>query len=36
MWKGMTTEPTVLHNHAASFDYPETLQVVEIGDRVDL
>lgn len=36
MWKGMTTEPTVLHNHARSFDYPETLQVVEIGDRIDL
>jgi len=36
MWKGMTTEPTVLHNHARSFDYPKTLQVVEIGDRVDL
>jgi len=36
MWKGMTTEPTVLHNHAASFDYPKTLQIVEIGDRVDL
>ena len=36
MWKGMTTEPTVLHNHAASFEYPETLRIVEIGDRVDL
>jgi len=36
MWKGMTTEPTVLHNHAKSFDYPETLRVVEIGDRIDL
>ncbi|WP_415382108.1 MBL fold metallo-hydrolase [Halosimplex sp. TS25] len=36
MWKGMRTEPTVLHNHAASFDYPETLEIVEIGDRFDL
>jgi L-ascorbate 6-phosphate lactonase len=36
MWKGMTTEPTVLHNHATSFDYPETLRIVEIGDRFDL
>jgi L-ascorbate 6-phosphate lactonase len=36
MWKGMTTEPTVLHNHAASFDYPENLRIVEIGDRFDL
>jgi len=36
MWKGMTTEPTVLHNHARSFDYPERLHIAEIGDRVDL
>jgi len=36
MWKGMTTEPTVLHNHANSFDYPETLTIAEIGDRIDL
>ncbi|MDS0281758.1 MBL fold metallo-hydrolase [Haloarcula onubensis] len=36
MWKGMTTEPTVLHNHARSFDYPKTLEIAEIGDRVDL
>ncbi|WP_336338861.1 MBL fold metallo-hydrolase [Haloarcula brevis] len=36
MWKGMTTEPTVLHNHASSFDYPSTLSIVEIGDRFDL
>lgn len=36
MWKGMTTEPTVLHNHANSFTYPSTLSIVEIGDRFDL
>ncbi|GGN88108.1 MULTISPECIES: MBL fold metallo-hydrolase [Haloarcula] len=36
MWKGMTTEPTVLHNHAASFEYPRSMEIVEIGDRVDL
>ncbi|MEF8853434.1 MAG: MBL fold metallo-hydrolase [Haloarculaceae archaeon] len=36
MWKGLTTEPTVLHNHAAGFPYPERLEIVEIGDRVDL
>jgi L-ascorbate 6-phosphate lactonase len=35
MWKGMTTEPTVLHNHMNSFSHPETLEIVEIGDRVD-
>jgi len=36
MWKGMTTEPTVLHNHANSFTYPSALSIVEIGDRFDL
>ena len=36
MWKGMTTEPTVLHNHARSFAYPERIEIAEIGDRVDL
>ena len=36
MWKGLTAEPTALHSHAASFDYPHRLEVVEIGDRTDL
>lgn len=36
MWKGMTADPTVLHNHMSSFDYPKTLDIVEIGDRVTL
>jgi L-ascorbate 6-phosphate lactonase len=36
MWKGLTADPTVLHHHARSFDYPERLDVVEIGDRIDL
>ena len=36
MWKGMTADPTVLHHHTASFAYPERLEIVEIGDRVDL
>jgi L-ascorbate 6-phosphate lactonase len=35
MWKGMTTDPTVLHNHMNSFDYPATLDIAEIGDRVE-
>jgi len=36
MWKGLTSDPTVLHHHANSFAYPESLEIVEIGDRVDL
>ena len=36
MWKGMTVDPTVLHDHARSYDYPERLEIAEIGDRVDV
>jgi L-ascorbate 6-phosphate lactonase len=36
MWKGLTADPTALHEHVRSFEYPLALQVVEIGDRVDL
>ncbi|WP_435064930.1 MBL fold metallo-hydrolase [Halobaculum sp. EA56] len=35
MWKGLTADPTALHEHARSFEYPERLEIVEIGDRVD-
>jgi L-ascorbate 6-phosphate lactonase len=36
VWKGMTADPTALHHHARSFEYPRDLEVVEIGDRIDL
>jgi L-ascorbate 6-phosphate lactonase len=36
MWKGLTADPTSLHHHTASFEYPRTLDIVEIGDRVDI
>jgi L-ascorbate 6-phosphate lactonase len=36
MWKGLTGDPKVLHHHAKSFASPERLDIVEIGDRVDL
>lgn len=36
MWRGLTADPKVLHHHAASFRYPRRLEVIEIGDRVDL
>jgi L-ascorbate 6-phosphate lactonase len=32
----MTADPAGLHGHVASFDYPESLEIVEIGDRVEL
>ena len=36
MWKGMTADPTGLHHHTQSYEYPERLELVEIGDRVEL
>jgi L-ascorbate 6-phosphate lactonase len=36
MWKGMTADPTALHEHVRSFTPPERLEIVEIGDRVTL
>jgi L-ascorbate 6-phosphate lactonase len=36
MWRGLTADPTVLHHHAASFEYPRRLEIAEIGDRVEL
>jgi len=36
MWKGLSADPTVVHRHANSFEYPETISVVEIGDRFSL
>lgn len=36
MWRGLTADPTVLHHHAASFEHPRELEIVEIGDRVEL
>jgi L-ascorbate 6-phosphate lactonase len=36
MWKGLTADPTALHDHIRSFEAPRGLEIVEIGDRVDL
>ncbi|WP_339103680.1 MBL fold metallo-hydrolase [Haloterrigena salinisoli] len=36
MWKRLTSDPKVLHHHTRSFDYPRELEIVEIGDRIDL
>lgn len=35
MWKGGRGDPKVLHEHAASFEYPRSIDIVEIGDRFD-
>ena len=36
MWKGLTADPSALHDHVRSFEYPKGLDIVEIGDRIDL
>jgi len=36
MWKGLTADPTALHSHIRSFEYPAELQILEIGDRIDI
>ncbi|ELY42376.1 MBL fold metallo-hydrolase [Natronorubrum sulfidifaciens] len=36
MWRGLTADPKALHHHAKSFESPRRLELVEIGDRVDL
>ncbi|WP_227354606.1 MBL fold metallo-hydrolase [Haladaptatus salinisoli] len=36
MWKGLTADPTALYDHVRSYDYPASLEIVEIGDRIDL
>ncbi|PSQ40265.1 MBL fold metallo-hydrolase [Halobacteriales archaeon SW_5_70_135] len=35
-WKGLTTDPKAVHDHARSFDAPRRVEPVEIGDRVDV
>jgi len=32
----MTADPTALHDHVRGFEFPDRLDVVEIGDRIDL
>ena len=36
MWKGMSGDPTALHHHAGSFEYPDRLDGAEVGDRLNL
>lgn len=36
MWKGLTADPTALIDHARSVDPPGRVEVVEMGDRIDV
>ena len=35
MWKGVTADAKVLHEHAISYAYPRVIERVTIGDRLD-
>lgn len=36
MWRGLTADPTALHHHIRSFDHPRRVELMSIGDYVDL
>lgn len=36
LWKGFEGDPKVLHEHATSFEYPRTVEVARVGDRIDV
>lgn len=36
LWKGFEADPKSLHDHATSFRYPRVVEVVRVGDRLDL
>jgi L-ascorbate 6-phosphate lactonase len=35
-WKGLTADPAAVRDHARSFEHPGRVDVVEIGDRLDV
>ncbi|MFA9517880.1 MBL fold metallo-hydrolase [Halopenitus sp. H-Gu1] len=35
-WKGWTADPTALHEYATSYPYPRSIEMVSVGDRIDL
>jgi L-ascorbate metabolism protein UlaG (beta-lactamase superfamily) len=36
MWKGALGDAKVLHEHAAAFEYPHSVDIAKIGDRFDV
>lgn len=36
VWKGLTADPTALFEHVRSFEFPRRLEVIEIGDSIEL
>lgn len=36
LWKGFEADPKSLHDNATSFQYPKTVEVARVGDRLDV
>lgn len=36
MWKGLTADPSAIRDHVRSFEYPRTIEILEIGDRTSV
>ena len=36
MWRGVGTDPKALTEHARSYEYPQTVEPIKIGDRIDV
>lgn len=36
MWKGVGADPSVLKHHSSSFDYPQVIEEIEVGDRLEI
>lgn len=36
LWKGFEADPKSIHDHATSFAHPRVVEVVRVGDRLDL
>jgi L-ascorbate 6-phosphate lactonase len=36
MWRGVSADPKSLHEDLASYEYPRSLEVIEIGDRLEV
>lgn len=36
LWKGAQADPKGLHDHAASFAYPQSIDIARVGDQIDI
>lgn len=36
MWRGFRSDPKILHHHARDFDYPRDIEIMEVGDAMNL